>query len=376
MNEQAAWVGIFAQGIKQFRAVSAESKRILVAPLNWGLGHATRCIPLIRALQEQGAAVVIASDGRALELLKHEFPLLPAYELPGYNIQYRTANMVGNMAVQLPKISRAVYLEHRRTEELTNLLRLDGILSDNRYGCFTKKIPCVFLTHQCRILTPSPALSGIVNFFNRQFMRQFSECWIPDVEAGAGLSGELSHGFFQKNARYVGALSRMVFFKTEKKYDAIAVLSGPEPQRTQFERAIIEQAAKLPYRFLIVLGKTNEPAQRYFIHKHIEVATFLTSKELNSALSASGIFIGRSGYSTIMDLAMLGTKALLVPTPGQTEQEYLAEKFRREGIFAVQQQSELDLRSGLEAAAAGSGLKANYFDEKAVEEALRMFLTG
>ena len=63
-------------------------KRILVAPLNWGLGHATRCIPIIRALKAHNFEPVIASDGAALQLLKKEFPDLEHVELPSYNITY------------------------------------------------------------------------------------------------------------------------------------------------------------------------------------------------------------------------------------------------------------------------------------------------
>jgi uncharacterized protein (TIGR00661 family) len=351
----------------------SQTKRILVAPLNWGLGHATRCIPVIRELQRQGAEVMLASDGRALDLLKSEFPDLFSVEMPAYAINYRTGNMVRNMAGQLPKILRAVYREHLFTQKLIARHRLDGIVSDNRYGCFTKKIPCVFLTHQLNIRTPYPALSRLVNFFNCRFIEKFNVCWVPDVAGEPNLSGKLSHGGFQKKIRYVGALSRMKFFEATKKYDVIAVLSGPEPKRSHLERAILEQAARLPQCFLIVQGRT-ERQERFFIEKNVEAVSFLASEELNEAILASKIFIGRSGYSTIMDLAKLGIPALLVPTPGQTEQEYLAEKFRRQGVFLMQKQGALDLEQAMAELPGFSGLRGDFFDEKLLEKAVCNFL--
>lgn len=351
----------------------SQAKRILVAPLNWGLGHATRCIPVIRKLQRQGAEVFLASDGRALDLLKIEFPNLTAVEMPAYGITYRTGNMVGNMAGQLPKILQVVYREHRFIQKLIVRHQLDGIISDNRYGCFTKKIPCVFLTHQLNIRTPFPALSRLINFFNRLFIEKFDACWVPDVSGEPNLSGQLSHGFFQKKIQHVGVLSRMIFFETEKKYDAIAVLSGPEPQRSHLERAILEQAARLPQRFLVVQGRT-ERQERFFIKKNVEVVSFLASEELNEAILASKIFIGRSGYSTIMDLAKLRTPALLIPTPGQTEQEYLAEKFRQEGVFLMQKQGALNLEQAMVELPGFSGLRGDFFDEKLLEGAVSNFL--
>jgi len=353
----------------------SQAKRILVAPLNWGLGHSARCIPLVRELLRQGAEVILASDGRALDLLKNEFPNLVAVEMPAYGITYRTRNMVRNMAGQLPKILRAVYREHRFTQKLIAKIPLDGIISDNRYGCFSKKIPAVFLTHQLNILTPFPALGRMVNFLNHRFIQQFDACWIPDNGGVPNLSGELSHGVFQKKIRYVGPLSRMKFFETKKKYDAIAVLSGPEPQRSHLERAIIEQARRLPQQFLILQGRT-ERKERFFIEKNVEVVSFLTSEELNEAILSSEIFIGRSGYSSIMDLAKLGKPALLIPTPGQTEQEYLAEKFWREGVFFKQNQEALDLAAAMAEVPSFSGLKGFYFDEKIMLGAVREFVAS
>ncbi len=349
------------------------TKKILVAPLNWGLGHASRCIPVIWELQKQGAEVILASEGRALELLRAEFTSLPALEMPPYGITYHSGNMVVNMAWQLPKILLAIYREHCLTQKLIARHHIRGIISDNRFGCFSKKVPCVFLTHQLNIRAPWSGLSRAVNFFNHHFIRKYNTCWVPDTESEPNLSGALSHGSFRGEKHYIGALSRMQFFETKKEYDAIVVLSGPEPQRSHLEKAIIAQAANLPWRFLLVQGRA-ELQSRFFIKKNIEVVSHLRSEELNRAILASQVFIGRPGYSTIMDLAKLGTHALLIPTPGQTEQEYLAEKCRREKAFLIQNQKTLDVAKALAELPHFSGLQGNYFDEKQLAKAVSGFL--
>ncbi len=348
-----------------------QTRRILVAPLNWGLGHASRCIPIIRALQQQGADVVLASDGQALELLKNEFPELPAAKLPAYGISYRTENMFRNIAGQLPKIAMAILREHFFIKKIIRDYRLEGIISDNRFGCFSEKIPCVFLTHQLNIHIEQAVLSRLVNFFNRLFISRFDACWVPDVPGEPNLSGDLSHGVFWKKISYVGALSRMHFFETEKRYDAVVVLSGPEPQRSYLEQAITAQARQLPLRFLIVQGKAGQ-ATRFIREGNLEIAPFLGSEALNEAALAGAFYIGRSGYSTIMDLARLGLPALLIPTPGQTEQEYLAKKFFEQGIFLMQEQSALDLKKAIAELPDFRGLDKHFSDEKLLIDEIRL----
>ena len=325
---------------------------------------------------------MLASDGRALELLRQEFPELTTLPLPSYNIRYHSPNMVGNMAWQLPNILRAIYLEHRQIQKYILAYGIQGIVSDNRYGCHSSRVPSVFLTHQLFIKIPFRPLEKFVRWVNLRFIRNFDECWMPDVAGEPNLSGELGHssaGFRSfKNfgsLKYLGALSRMQHFETEKKYDAIAVLSGPEPQRSFLEQETIEQAKKLPHCFLIVQGKT-EKQERFSIGKNIEIVSYLTSENLNKAILASGIFIGRSGYSTIMDLAKLGKPALLIPTPGQTEQEYLAGKFFQEGFFNTQKQGEINIGQALDETARFRGLPDDFSDENLLKQAIMGFLSG
>lgn len=361
----------------------SQAKKILVAPLGWGLGHATRCVPIIEELRQQGVEVLLASDGRALVLLKQAFPNLKCFELPSYQVEYRSENMVWNIAWQLPKIMRAILKEHRVLKSLVENHKIDGVISDNRFGFFLSKIPCVFITHQVNIQLPFFGIKWVTNCFNHLMINQFDECWIPDRKSEKNLSGDLSHHVrsfsLKKKMRYLGALTR---FKptqqsTEKiKYNAIAVLSGPEPQRTRLEEAIIAQANLRSDSILIVQGKPEFGNSTPVFSKknHVEIVPSLSTIELNQEMANSEVFIGRSGYSSIMDLARLRMPALLIPTPGQTEQEYLASKFTKEKIFFSQKQSELNLETGIREAKKRSGLQGEFFDENAVTTAVASFL--
>lgn len=330
-------------------------KRVLIAPLNWGLGHATRCMPIINELLAQGAEVIIATDGRALHLLQKEYPQLTILELPAYNITYRSNNMMLNIAPQLFKIIRAIIKEQKAIRKIILDYKIDIIISDNRFGCISSDIPSIFITHQVHIKIPNFIVQRIVNFFNHQFINRFNECWIPDFEDMAqSLSGSLSRSKGLNNYKYLGALTRLKYSEVTKQYDALIVLSGPEPQRSYLEQELIQQAKELPIKILLIKGKTDEDNQVQQIN-HLTIQSFMTAKDLNQAILASDVIVTRSGYSTLMDLVVLGKKAILIPTPGQTEQEYLAERFEKQGVYLFQKQNEIDLKMALEKVKSYSG---------------------
>jgi len=339
-----------------------DKKKVLVAVLNWGLGHATRCIPIIRYLQSQNTKVFLASDGRAFHLLKKEFPDLTVFELPSYGITYRTSSMIFNFAFLFPKMFAAISKEKKVIEKLVHDHQIDIIISDNRFGCHTPSTYNVFMTHQLNIPIPMPVVKQMGNWYNHQQIKKFNECWIPDFEGKPNLAGKLSHDHNIKNTKYIGALSRMQPQQKEIKRKAIVILSGPEPQRTYLEEKIIQQAIALPFQFLIVKGQT-EKQEHFFIEKNIEVVSFLTSKDLENAIGESEIVISRSGYTTLMDLIFLEKKAILIPTPGQTEQEYLAKHFHQQKIFFSQNQKELNLKNALAAVEKFKGFDKNIFQK-------------
>jgi uncharacterized protein (TIGR00661 family) len=322
--------------------------KVLIAPLHWGLGHATRCIPLIRDLIARNIPVVLASDGAAYELLQAEFPDLPIVTLPPYHIRYDTHNMVWNMARQLPRILFAIRSEQWTTERLVRQHSITHIISDNRYGCFSKHTHNVMLTHQLHLRIPNRLLQWCANRALHQVLKRFSEIWVPDHADDPSLSAALSHPpLSHPPVRYVGPLTRMrAQADALPTFDVAVVLSGPEPQRTYFERLLLEQLIALPYQTIVVQG-LPEKKRHYFVADHVQVVSYMTSDDLNNTINQSRYVICRSGYSSVMDLAVLGKKALLVPTPGQTEQEYLAEQLSAKGFCATQTQAALQIESAL-----------------------------
>lgn len=322
-----------------------------MAPLDWGLGHSTRCIPIIRALLRRDLNIVIASEGRSLELLKREFPALTAVELPVYGIRYpRKGFMIGMMLRQLPRILWAVIQEHRALEAIIRRYAIDAVISDNRFGLWTKSVPCAYITHQIMIMVPKgfKLFEPILVRLHRWVINRFDECWIPDFEGEPNLSGDLSHKYpLPDHACYIGPLSRFKrIHDAEKKWDLLAILSGPEPVRTIFERELLSQVERLPVKTLIVQGITEKRGTEQYSDK-ITIVASMTADELNREMASSEVVLMRAGYCGLMDLAVMGTKAILVPTLGQTEHEYLAQYFHRQKIFYSESPDRFDLERAL-----------------------------
>ncbi|GGI55891.1 glycosyltransferase [Winogradskyella haliclonae] len=301
-------------------------KRILVAPLCWGLGHATRCIPIINALISQGLEPVIASDGGALELLKKEFPKLSAFELPSYNISYskKSNGFKLKFLKASPHILKTIKRERKRIEQLVETENIDGIISDNRFGVRHKAIPSVYITHQLNVL--SGKTTWLSSKWHQDIIKKFDECWVPDFEHSPNLSGELGHTKRQlNNVKYIGPLSRFKKQTSEENIDILVILSGPEPQRTQLEKKLLFELKNKKESVVFVRGLV-EGKQKMTIIDNIKMYNYMTSNELETAINSSKLIVSRSGYTTIMDLAKLGKKAIFIPTPGQFEQLYLAKK--------------------------------------------------
>lgn len=354
-------------------------KKVLVAPLDWGLGHATRCIPIIRELLRQDAEVIIAADGRPFDLLKKEFPTIPFVRLPGYSVRYRgTGSMAVDILRQLPGIIGVIFKEHRTLKRLIEEMEIDAVVSDNRYGLFSGRVPTVFITHQISIMMPPGLqwLSSFVKFVNKFAIHRFTQCWIPDYPGPDNLSGSLSHtSHMPKNSRYIGPLSRFTKLpEVKSEYEIVAVISGPEPQRSVFENIIIEQMKRVQRRALVVRG-VPEKNQRIRISDSVAVISSLESEDLNRVMVSAEIILSRPGYSTIMDLAVLGKKAILVPTPGQTEQEYLANGFEKSGTYCVRRQDHFDLKSALEESTRSVGLPDRLSKTMSLSEPIESLLS-
>lgn len=329
-------------------------KKILIAPLNWGLGHATRCIPIINGLIDNGFELVIASDGVALELLKKEFPNIVSLELPSYNIEYaeKGKNFKWKMIAQIPKIISTIQKEQKLVGELVNTHHFDGIISDNRLGIYSKKVPSVFITHQLNVLTGST--SWLTTKLHKSYIQKFNECWVPDIENSPNLSGKLGHPTESiKNVKYIGPLSRLRKKPKPILYDLMVLLSGPEPQRTILEEKIISELENYTKKVVFIKGVVQKEQIKEQIG-NITYYNFMTGSEIETAYNESNFILCRSGYTTVMDLAKLNKKAFFIPTPGQYEQEYLAKKLKKEGIipscsqekFKIEKLNKIDLYKG------------------------------
>lgn len=318
--------------------------QILVAPLDWGLGHATRCIPIISYLLKKNISVIIAADGRAYDLLKKEFPSLEFIRLAGYNITYseKGKNLPWKLLWQLPKLIYGVMREHALLKKTVRERKIDVVISDNRYGLWCRHVYSIFITHQINI--PSPIFKNLVNKVNRWFINKYDQCWIPDNAGENNLSGDLSHGVsLPPNTSYIGVLSR--FTKTENvlsyKYDLVVTLSGPEPQRSILEEQLINKFKNEKIKTIVVRGLT-ETNTREKVNDYLELVDSCTSAELSEIITNSEFVLSRSGYSSMMDMAVLQKKSIVIPTPGQTEQEYLATYLSEKGLVYSLNQEEIN----------------------------------
>ncbi len=329
---------------------STNYQKILIAPLNWGLGHATRCVPIINSLIKKGFEPILAGDGDSLKLLQNEFPKLKTYNLPSYHIQYtkKGRNLKYKLLFDTPRILKIVKKEQELVAEIIIKENIKGIISDNRFGVRSNKIPSVYITHQIKVL------SGVTTFltskFHQKIISKFDECWVPDYENTPNLAGELSHTNNSKlNIEYIGPISRfdnkissrqlsgfdeMI---NNKKYDLMVLLSGPEPQRSLLEKKLLGELKSTSKKVLFVRGLFSKK-EILVENKNIKFVNFMMQQKLQKAILESEIIIARSGYSTIMDLEKLKAKTFFIPTPGQYEQEYLAQYLEIQNIATYSSQ--------------------------------------
>ncbi len=336
------------------------SFKILIAPLDWGLGHTTRCIPLIDYLLREGHQVVVATEGEGQILLKENFPDIRVLPLRGYRIKYsRSKNtFLLRLLLQVPGILVSVWREHKWLRGQQREERFDIVISDNRYGLYHKEVASVILIHQLMIRSGwGRRIDNVLRMLHYRQLNRFNQCWVVDNEGAENLSGVLGHPKqLPERAVYLGLLSQFSLYMersvaghggrgiTRSGPDGTPVvlilLSGPEPMRSRLEEILLLQVSMLQgYRFILVAGKPSPgKIQSPNTLPHLEYHSHLGASALWPLLSAADLVVCRSGYSTLMDLAIMGKKALLIPTPGQTEQEYLAGYLTGKGYFHTRSQ--------------------------------------
>ncbi len=328
--------------------ISSNNKTIIVAPLNWGLGHAARCIPIIKALQENNYIPIIASDGIALELLRKEFPYVRTLKLPSYQIEYAKdgKNFKWKLLKNFPKMIQAIWNEKKKVKKWIKKYEIDGIISDNRLGVYSKKVPSIFITHQLNVMTGNT--TWITSKLHQNIIKKFDECWVPDFEGTPNLTGKLGH--IKKadfDLKYIGPLSRMKKKELPIQFDLMIILSGPEPQRSLLEEKLKAEIHHYNKRVVFIKGIVEKEQIKEQI-ENVTYYNFMNTRQLEQTFNESEIVLCRSGYTTIMDLAKLDKKAFFIPTPGQYEQEYLAEKLKKEGLVPYAKQNDFKIENLLE----------------------------
>ncbi|KPK87531.1 MAG: hypothetical protein AMS27_02210 [Bacteroides sp. SM23_62_1] len=326
----------------------------MICPLNWGLGHASRDVYLISCLLDRKYEVIIGGEGASMEFLKAEFPNLKYVHLPSFQIRYSLKCRAWIMIVLLLPIFFAwVIRENRFLQQIIREYNIDLVISDTRYGLWSSLIPSIIITHQLsfrlpRLLKP---LQYIIYRINLKALKKFSQCWIPDFPGYPNLSGDLAHKYkLPDNALFIGPLSKFrrsdIPYLSKKGFEIAAVLSGPEPQRSLLEKIITEQLVENHRNAIIICGLPGKKISETLTSSITRVSC-LAGDELGSVLKFSKYIFCRSGYTSIMDLLTIGKSAMLIPTPGQTEQEYLALYMERQGLFQSVRQKHFNLEEAI-----------------------------
>ncbi len=331
-------------------------KTILFCPLDWGLGHASRDIFLIRKLLDRGFNIILAADGEPLYLLKSEFPHLKWIQFTSFKIRYtKQIPLLVKLIFYLPVMLLGVAREHRKLKQILSEYAIDVVISDNRYGLWNRHVLTIFITHQISIQLPNwlDWFQYPLYRLNEHQIRRFNYVWIPDEPGEQSLSGELSQKYpLPDNARFAGIFSRFMVDNSASSnhstsnYDLLVILSGPEPQRTILEEKICDQLKSCRYMTLIVRGLPSK-AEKYSPSENLTLVSHLPSDRLRAVIKTSKRVIARAGYSTIMDLIALGKTALLIPTPGQPEQQYLGKRMKEKGYFNCQEQRNFDIKKAM-----------------------------
>lgn len=330
-----------------------KNKNILLCPLDWGLGHTTRCIPIIQKLIESNCNVIVAGNEISRKVILHEIPQIKFVYLKGYNISYsRSLPFIWKLIIQLPKIILRIIIEHYQLKKIIKQYKIDIVISDNRFGLWSNKVKSIYITHQIVIKCPEHMkfFEKLLYKTHKWFINKYNECWIPDFEEEPSLSGELSHKYPKsKKMFFIGPLSRVQLrnndHNKEYLYDVLFIISGPEPQRTEFEKIILKSIAPANLKIAVIRGIANEIAES--VSSKNMVINYADRDKLQFFIDNSELIISRSGYSTIMDVAISGKKAFFIPTPGQTEQEYLAAYHKEKGTYNSLNQNKFSLEKVL-----------------------------
>jgi len=344
-----------------------QKKRVFIAPLNWGLGHATRLLPLIKLLLAKNFIVYIGASGRSKEVLQQEVGECIFVDFPEYPIKYPRSRFFVTrfMLIIFPQMLLAMKNEQKRLLNLHKQKKLDLIISDNRFSLALEGVKSLLISHQLRYKLPWPIqkMEWLPEYFNYGQFRKYDKIIVPDINDMKSLTGELSHNMRyipSEKLYYMGIITDLEenVRSDSEIIDYFVIISGPEPQRTKFEKIIFNQIGKLKGRIVIALGK---PEKNYKIRiGNAEVFAYLNRTEIAKCLKRANFIISRPGYTTIMEMIEFGKRGLFVPTPGQIEQEYLAKYFMENNWCYSASQSGFDLSRSEKVAQTYPGFPDNF----------------
>lgn len=308
---------------------SIKSLQVLLSPLNWGLGHVSRTIPIIQKLIHQNNEVLICCDQEQETFYRHYFPQLQYIFHQGYPFQFKgKGNWTLDLLSNFNTLHRRLITEKQEVQRLVDTFQPDLIISDQRYGFISKQVKSVIISHQLKL--PLPTWNFLPQIWNQKLLTDFDEIWIPDIENHL-LSGDLSKKKM-KNIHFLGFCSRFSsFFEQNKEkaessspiYKYLGVISGPSPYKEQFFELLCQKLIKTDQNSAIIVPK----GVNVDLFKESKKLTFFISPnvhQFSELLLQSEKIISRAGYSTLMDLTVLKKEAILIPTPRQFEQIYLA----------------------------------------------------
>ena len=312
---------------------------VLFALLDWGMGHATRTSPLIQHAIARGWKVHVGTKGTALAFLKSQFQGQPItfHGKPGPDITYSKRGTFFKIAGQMPGFLRSIQAETDWTAALVKSHGITHIVSDNCYGVHHPEVPSVMMSHQLQLPVP-PGLEVFARAFVKKHARKFRAIWIPD-DATARLSGTLATRNPMEHTRFIGVLTRLPMDASPAGWKTVGMVSGPEPHRGLMEKALLAWMKGLGAPALLIAGR---PGAEAHTDDNVTVWPDPSAEELAGALRGADTVVCRSGYSSLLDLAALGKQAVLIPTPGQPEQIYLARHWHTAFGIATCTQKQLE----------------------------------
>jgi uncharacterized protein (TIGR00661 family) len=323
---------------------------VLFCPLDWGLGHISRDLPLIREFAKHGHRVVVAASDIICQWIQNEAPSIETTPFDGPDIKYSEKGFsFGKMALQLPRLLFWPAKEKNRIKELVDIYQPHLIISDNRYGARHQKVFSVIITHQLYIKLPRRLkwAEYPLHLLVKYLIRQFDECWIPDLPGSQSLAGDLVHKYaLPENALLIGPLSRFDSFQSAAdsippENSVLTIISGPEPQRSILENLLKKALTQHHGKKTLITGKIEPNEEKN--NTKLTTIPHQSTPEMIKQIRCHNLIISRSGYSTIMDMYYLKRNIVIIPTPGQTEQEYLGDYHNRKGHIKIEQHKAEDI---------------------------------